>query len=57
MKFIFPLIRACVWANVDFHSASSSSFTSTFPQTIPVVEGKPRLAYALFFVCVFAVYG
>jgi len=27
-----------------------------FPQTISVVEGKPRLACALFFVCVFAVY-
>jgi len=27
-----------------------------FPQTIPVVKGKPGLACALFFVCVFAVY-
>ena len=28
MKFIFSLIRACVWANMDFNSANSSSFTS-----------------------------
>ena len=31
MKFIFPLTRACVWANMDFNSANSSSFTS-FPK-------------------------
>ena len=51
MKFIFPLTRACVWTNMDFNSANSSSFTSfpkgtdyfTFPQTIPVVESNPGL--------------
>ena len=31
MKFVFPLIRARVWANMDFNSANSSSFTS-FPK-------------------------